>query len=272
MKRILMPLPAYGFDPTEAAVPFARLTREGHTVAVATPSGEVAAADRRMVTGEELPVLFRSSLVATPEAVALYRELARAPAFQRPISYASIDVASFDALLLPGGHDKGMRPYLESELLQRCVADFFASDRIVAAICHGVLLAARSKARDGRSVLYGRKTTGLTRRQELTAWQLTRLTLGDYYRTYELPMADELVTHLRAATDYDPGPGFPIPLRRDSDARLQDGFVVRDGSYLSARWPGDAHRFADTLSKLLAAGRFVGASSTNAEQAPGDHQ
>lgn len=252
MKRILMPLPAYGFDPTEAAVPFARLAREGHTVVVATPSGEVAEADRRMVTGEGLPALFRGSLVATPEAVTRYRELEQAPVFRQPISYAAIDVASFDALLLPGGHDKGMRPYLESEPLQRCVADFFASHKIVAAICHGVLLAARSKARDGRSVLYGRKTTGLTRRQELTAWQLTRMALGDYYRTYDVPMADELVSYLRAATDYDPGPGFPIPLRRDSEARLQDGFVVIDGTYLSARWPGDAHRFADALCKLLA--------------------
>lgn len=252
MKRILMPLPAYGFDPTEAAVPFARLRREGHTVVVATPSGEVAQADRRMVTGEELPLLFRKSLVATPDAVASYRELERAPAFQQPIHYAAIDVASFDALLLPGGHDKAMRPYLESERLQSCVADFFESDKIVAAICHGTLLVGRSKGRDGRSVLFGRKTTGLTRRQELIAWTLTRWTLDDYYRTYELPMADELVSYLRAATDYDPGPGFPIPLRRDSDARLQDGFVVRDGSYLSARWPGDAHRFADELCKLLA--------------------
>jgi len=253
MKRILMPLPAYGFDPTEAAVPFARLTREGHTVVVATPSGEVAQADRRMVTGEDLPALFRASLMATSEAVARYRELERAPAFQRPIGYAAIDAAAFDALLLPGGHDKAMRPYLESEPLQRCVAAFFASDKIVAAICHGTLLAARSKtARDGRSVLYGRKTTGLTRRQELTAWTLTRATLGDYYRTYEQPMADELISYLRAPSDYDPGPGFPIPLRRDSEARLQDGFVVRDGNYLSARWPGDAHRFADELCKLLA--------------------
>lgn len=252
-KRILMPLPAYGFDPTEAAVPFARLAREGHALVVATPSGEVAQADRRMVTGEDLPLLFRKSLVATPNAVARYRELEQAPAFQHPIRYAEIDVASFDALLLPGGHDKGMRTYLESEPLQRCVAEFFASDKVVAAICHGTLLAARSKTtHDGRSVLYGRKTTGLTRSQELIAWTLTRWTLGDYYRTYEVPMADELISHLRAATDYDPGPGFPIPLRRDSDARLQDGFVVRDGSYLSARWPGDAHRFADELCKLLA--------------------
>jgi len=30
------------------------------------------------------------------------------------------------------------------------------------------------------------------------------------------------------------------------------GFTVRDGQYLSARWPGDAHRFAHELAGMLA--------------------
>jgi len=101
--------------------------------------------------------------------------------------------------------------------------------------------------------LWGRKTTGLTRRQELVAFWLTRATLGDYYRTYDIPMADELVSYLRSPDDYDAGPGYPIPLSRDSESHLERGFVVRDGNYLSARWPGDAHRFAETLVDLLQA-------------------
>jgi hypothetical protein len=100
-------------------------------------------------------------------------------------------------------------------------------------------------------VLWDRKTTGLTRRQELVAWWLTRATLGDYYRTYETPMADELVSNLRSPSDYDPGPGYPIPLTRDSDANTRAGFTLRDGNYLSARWPGDAHRFAKELVGML---------------------
>src|SRR3546814_15614472 len=69
-----------------------------------------------------------------------------------------------------GGHRaRGMREYLESPVLQKLVADFFAADKPVAAICHGVLLAARSKRADGRSVLHGRKTTALSWRHERTA-------------------------------------------------------------------------------------------------------
>ena len=44
----------------------------------------------------------------------------------------------------------------------------------------------------------------------------------------------------------------PPALRRDSPARLDLGFTVRDGHYLSARWPGDAHRFANEFATLLA--------------------
>ena len=251
MARLLVPVPSYGFDPTEAAVPWFNLRRAGHVSVFATPEGRQAAADRRMVTGEELPALFRRSLMADPSAVRCYRELESAPEFTSPIAYAAADAADFDALLLPGGHDKGMRVYLESEVLKRVVAAFFAADKPVAAICHGTLLAARSEL-GGHSVLWGKKTTGLTRRQELAAWHLTRAWLGDYYRTYATPMADELISYLRAPSDYDPGPGYPIPLSRDSEAKPERGFVVRDGKYLSARWPGDAWRFSGALLSLLA--------------------
>jgi protease I len=45
-----------------------------------------------------------------------------------------------------------------------------------------VLLAARSSLDPGKSVLYGKKTTALTKQMELITWRLTRLYLGDYYR------------------------------------------------------------------------------------------
>ena len=249
MKRVLVPVPSYGFDPTEAAVPWHCLRQAGHHLTFATPDGAPAQADERMLTGMELPALFKSSLMARADAVACYRELENAPEFRSPISYAASQEAAFDALLLPGGHDKGMRPYLESAVLQARVSAFFLANKPVAAICHGTLLAARSLSGE-HSVLWGRKTTGLTRRQELFAWRLTRARLGDYYRTYETPMMDELVSRLRSASDYSAGPGFPIPLTRDSKQR-RNGFTVRDANYVSARWPGDAWTFAQVFLELL---------------------
>ena len=86
----------------------------------------------------------------------------------------------FDGLVLPGAC-QGMRPYLESTVLQALVASFFdardehGQHRPVAAVCHGVLLAARARSvLTGRSVLHGRRTTALTWRLEKSAWDLTR--------------------------------------------------------------------------------------------------
>ena len=43
-------------------------------------------------------------------------------------------------------------------------------------------------------------------------------------------------------------------LARDSEADASPAFVVRDGAYVSARWPGDAHRFAVEFSAALEGG------------------
>jgi putative intracellular protease/amidase len=253
-KTVLMPLPNYGFDPTESAVPWRALVRAGHRIVFATPDGERAQADARMVTGRDLPRLLRKSLMARADDIAVYHEMEESDAFGRPIEYEKIQPDEYDALVLTGGHDKGMRPYLESPVLHLVVAHFFDRNKPVGAICHGTLLAARSQSIDpagrGRSVLWGRRTTGLTRNQEMAAYWLTRATLGDYYRTYEMPMMDDLVSHLRSPTDYTPGPGRPVPMVRDTEEN-PNGFTVRDGNYVSARWPGDAHAFAREIVEML---------------------
>jgi hypothetical protein len=41
---------------------------------------------------------------------------------------------------------------------------------------------------------------------------------------------------------------------RDTLTDDRPAWVVRDGSYVSARWPGDAHTFAKTLAAVLAGG------------------
>jgi protease I len=201
-----------------------------------------------MVTGAGLGLL-APLLRADAAARAAHSAMTQSAEFQRPVSYAEIVAANFDAVLLPGGHAPGMRQYLESEQLQAVATGFFAQNKPVGAICHGVLLAARSHRRDGKSVLFGRKTTALTKAMELTAWALTRLYLGDYYRTYPITVEDEVRAALADAGDFVAG---TIAVRRDSPARPDIGFTVRDRNYLSARWPGDAHRFGAEFAAMLA--------------------
>jgi len=255
LATVLVPLPRIDFDPTEAGVPWRVLTGAGHAFVFATPDGAPAQADPRMLQGTGLGVL-APMLRAQSNAVADHDRMTRSEAYRAPIAWTDIAdglaAGRFDALLLPGGHAPGMREYLESPLLQAAVADFFERDRPVAAICHGTVLAARSRVTRegaaGRSVLYGRRSTGLTRQLEMLAWRLTRHRLGNYYRTYPQAVQDEVAAALRSPRDFLVG---PPALLRDSDRLQRVGFTVRDGNYLSARWPGDAHRFAHELAGML---------------------
>ena len=154
----------------------------------------------------------------------------------------------FEGILLPGGHAKGMREYLESQVLQNIVTLFFASQKPIGAICQGVVLVARSKKADGKSVLFGRKTTALLSSQELTAWNLTRLWLKDYYRTYSETVEAEVKKNLASEEDFVKG---PTPFFRDSPDTLKNGFCLRDGNYLSARWPGDANKFGNEFLNMI---------------------
>ncbi len=144
-----------------------------------------------------------------------------------------------------------MRQYLGSRVLQDRVAAFFATGRPVGAICHGVLLLARSlDPATGRSVLAGRRTTCLAKYQERTAYWLTSWKLGRYYRTYPAYVEDEVRAALRdPARDFERG---PLSLtQRDTESDASPAFVVVDGHYVSARWPGDAYTFARRFEALL---------------------
>ena len=249
MKKVLIPLPSYGFDPSEAAIPWMILTESRIEVAFATPLGQKAAADIRMLKGENLGI-WKSLLMARKDAVDAYKEMEKTAGFNRPISYADAKEGDFDALLLPGGHDKGVREYLESGFLQKLVVSFFHAKKPVAAICHGVVLAARSiDPETNKSVVHDYKTTSLLKSQEMAAYSLTRLWLKDYYLTYpEITVEDEVRNILSDQDNYLSG---PAPISRDDRAHLDRGFTVLDRNYLSARWPGDAYSFALALVGML---------------------
>ena len=285
MATVLLPLPSRDFDPSEVAVSWKVLSRLGHTVAFATPDGTPAACDPIMIDGigldrwSRIPGLRRIRLFglmlrANRDARDAYAEMIRSAEFRAPLRWNAVAETAFDGLLLGGGHRaRGMREYLESPVLQRLVVDFFAAHKPVAAICHGVLLAARSRRGDGRSVLYGRKTTALTWSQEKTASTFARIGRPwdpDYYRTYKeepgqaegfMSVEAEVTRALASPGDFlavsKTAPHYrrkTSGLSRDSATDDTPAWVVQDGEYVSARWPGDAHAFATTFGRVLMAG------------------
>jgi putative intracellular protease/amidase len=246
-KRVLLPLPDTDFDPTETAVPWKILTGAGHDVVFATERGGAApACDPRALEG-----VIYGQLRAAGEARAFYRELTQAPAFRAPRSWSALDPADFDGVVLPGGHAPGMRQYLDSAPVREAVVKLWELGRPVGAICHGVLVVARARGTDGRSLIAARRTTCLPKYMERAAYLATAWKLGRYYRTYEAYVEEEV----RAALD-DPERQFsrgPLELdpRRVTRASAEGGFVVEDGSYVSARWPGDAYLFAQRFLARL---------------------
>jgi putative intracellular protease/amidase len=283
--NVLIPTPSRDFDPSEVAVSWSVLKRLGHTVVFATPDGRPGQADELMLTGQGLDVwgfipglkhfaaigrLMRANADARRDYAAMLGD----PAYQAPLTWAQLRREDFDGLVLPGGHRaRGMREYLESKALQNLVAQFFAANAPVAAICHGVLLAARSRAVDSsRSVLFGRRTTALTWALERKAAQVGRIVRfwdPNYYRTYAdgpgepegyMSVQQEVTRALARADDFldvpADAPNYRLKVSgmvRDTFADDRTAFVVRDGNYVSARWPGDAHTFAKTFAALLAA-------------------
>jgi hypothetical protein len=83
---------------------------------------------------------------------------------------------------------------------------------------------------------------------------------GRYYRTYPEYVEDEVRRSLARPEDFVRGP-FELS-RRGSDTNDGPAFVLEDGRYLSARWPGDAYLFAKRLIARLAAGSSSGSGSS----------
>ncbi|MFT6901591.1 MAG: protease I [Colwellia sp.] len=248
-KKVLIPLPRYGCDPSEVAIPWLLLKEQQFEITFITPDGYMATADEIMLTGKNLGLL-KPLLQARQDAVNAYRQMERSVEFTTPLKYTDVKIDDFDGLLLPGGHDKGVKEYLESEILQKLVVGFFNENKPVAAVCHGVLIPARSiDPKSQKSVIYDYQCTGLLKRQELTAYHLTRLWLNDYYLTYpEKTTEDELIAALACQSQFMAG---SFPLARDNLHHLSRGFIVKDRNYLSARWPGDIYNFSLKFIDML---------------------
>ena len=283
MARVLITPASLDYDPTEVAVPWLVLSGAGHEVAFATADGERARPDAMMLTGEGLdpwswvPGLAKLRgigriLGADVNARRAHAELEQDARFAKPLRLAELRLPDWDALVLPGGHRaRGIRPYLEDVELRRLVIAMFEAGRVVGAICHGTVVAARAVSdQTGKSVLFGRKTTSLTWAQERLATRIANVTRfwdPGYYRTYREERGEpagyrsvqaEVIRALARPEDYQDvvasDPDFAIKTdgrHRDTAEDARCAFVVRDGAYVSARWPGNAFTFAKAIDAAL---------------------
>lgn len=147
------------------------------------------ACDRLMLNG-----LTGCLLGASSAAKAQYRAMQTTEAWQHPLAWAAsgFTLDAFDLVFLPGGHEKSVRQVIDSAAVHALLAAYFpqtrrtggGSGKVVAAVCHGVMVLSASRLASGASVLHDSQTTALPTRFEQAAYWGTRLFLGDYYKTY----------------------------------------------------------------------------------------
>lgn len=254
--KVLILLPECDYDPTESAVPWQAMNEAGVEICFATPKGLAAPADMRLI---DMGFSILNPLLMTKACdVQTYRQMAQSEAYLQPLAYREVEPEAFDALLIPGGHNKGMKTLIESGLASQICLHFMQADKPVGAICHGVLALVRCLDAQGKSVLAGRKVTALPALMELSAWFLTFPALGNYYRTYSQNVATEVKAAVEQTNaqgqqgQYYPGSLISqVIAQRDSKENTKSGFVMRDGNLLTARWPGDCNAFAQQWLALL---------------------
>ncbi|KAF8430241.1 hypothetical protein EV426DRAFT_708393 [Tirmania nivea] len=215
--RILFVLSSQGHDPTEVVAVWSYLTKEeGWEVHFATETGELAKADSKLMERG----LFRTVLGAKNAIVEGWYEMAGSREFIDMKRFGGeeqgkVDFADYDAVYLPGGHDKTMIPYFLSKPLHSGLVNYIPScarktspitkegqsltgpiakpQHVIAAICHGVLPLAFSQypadypnaIHAGKSVLHNLETSTLPMWMESVAWGVSQVwRMGEYYRTF----------------------------------------------------------------------------------------
>ncbi|KAH8832730.1 class I glutamine amidotransferase-like protein [Flagelloscypha sp. PMI_526] len=211
MTRLAICVPDYGFDPTEAAIPWKCLVDHGWEIDVVTETGQVPQCDKKMLSG-----LLADVMGSKQPARVAYESFSTSSSFLTPKSWSNdaFDLMQYDVLLLPGGHDKGVKQIIESESLKKHLPRFFEATKgdgdkkVVAAICHGVMvLSTTTSPVTSKSLLYDRATTTLPVHLERLAYLATAPVLGDYYRTYPGKYTANLVqSALKEPAQFIPGP------------------------------------------------------------------
>ena len=148
---------------------------------------------------------------------------------------------AYDVLFFPGGHDKGVRQVIDSDVLRRMVAAYFPSTRkpsqkTVAAICHGVMPVAEARQPDGKSVLYDATTTALPGAFEASAHWATKLWLGDYYKTYGA-CSDSVETSVRCHSTVPDLLSKRPDRRPGQETSPRSGKAVSQSSQSRTVWP-----------------------------------
>lgn len=133
----------------EFGVPYRRIKEKGYEIVVASPKGGKAPIDPKSL----------------PDPEEWQEEVS---ALENTIPLDQVTSESFDALFLPGGHGT-MFDLPQNESLQRLLSDLDASQKVIAAVCHGPAGLVGAVKKDGTPLVKGKRVTSFTNDEERAA-------------------------------------------------------------------------------------------------------
>ena len=147
-----------GYWAEELVVSHKTLTEAGNTVHIATPGGRKPTVDQVSLAaesagGEERAEGFRDYIQKIDGELA------------HPLVLADVDINSYDAVVMPGGHGPMADLYKDADLGRILVAAD-RSGKIIAPFCHGPA-GLLSATEDGAFAFKGRRLTVFTNEEEL---------------------------------------------------------------------------------------------------------
>lgn len=147
-----------GFWAEELVVAHQTLLDAGHTVRIATPGGAKPTVDQVSLAGE--------SAGGEDRAQSFRDYLSRIDGeLSQPLVLADVDVAAYDAVVMPGGH--GPMADLASDAdLGRLLVAFDEAGKVVGALCHGPAGLLSAVREDGSFAFAGRRLTVFTDEEE----------------------------------------------------------------------------------------------------------
>ncbi|MDE8669797.1 type 1 glutamine amidotransferase domain-containing protein [Pseudarthrobacter sp. H3Y2-7] len=148
-----------GYWAEELVVSHQTLRDAGHTVHIATPGGAKPTVDQVSLAPES---------AGGKERADSFRDyLARIDAeLSAPLVLADVDIAGYDAVVMPGGHGPMTDLYKDADLGRLLVAADSAG-KIIAPFCHGPAGLLSATLDDGSFAFAGRRLTVFTNDEEL---------------------------------------------------------------------------------------------------------
>lgn len=148
-----------GFYIDEMAAPYWALTDAGRDITIASVKGGKPPIDPNSLDDDP---------AKRPAPVTRFLDDATASAkLENTPAVATLDVADYDAVFLPGGHGT-MWDFAKNDDIARLVSGIYAKDGVVGAVCHGPAGLLGATKPDGTPLVAGLRVNGFTDSEENT--------------------------------------------------------------------------------------------------------